>query len=69
MTDLSSTLSPAARLPAAGLLAALLAAVARYRRNRRLRSVMDLDDHLLRDIGLTRGDIAMMQDNERPALR
>ena len=33
----------------------------RSRRNRALSDLLKLDDHLLRDIGLTRSDVALMR--------
>jgi uncharacterized protein YjiS (DUF1127 family) len=46
---------PRPRLTVRGVLGFLAAADARHRTRKNLR---DLDDHLLRDIGLTRGDVA-----------
>ncbi len=43
-----------------GVFKALQAFLERRRRNHELRQVMELNDHQLRDIGLTRGDIAAM---------
>lgn len=46
--------------PQRGFFKALQAHFERRRRNHCLRQVMELNDHQLRDIGLTRGDIAAM---------
>jgi len=46
-----------ARLVAAAALAALNAVWQWHRRERDLRHVMQLDDHLMRDIGLSRDDV------------
>ena len=37
----------------------------RAERKRVLTDLMKFDDHLLRDIGLTRGDLALMRANRR----
>jgi uncharacterized protein YjiS (DUF1127 family) len=38
----------------------------RAERHRVLTDLMNADDHLLRDIGLTRSDLAEMRANRRP---
>ena len=39
----------------------------RAERRRVFTDLMKFDDHLLRDIGLTRGDLAMMRANRHPS--
>lgn len=39
----------------------------RAERRRVLTDLMKFDDHLLRDIGLTRGDLAMMRAHRYPS--
>ena len=39
----------------------------RAERKRVLTDLMGFDDRLLRDIGLTRSDIALMRDNRQPS--
>lgn len=60
MTNHTTTLATRSGFGRTGLLVAIIAFIDRRRRNRALREVMKLDEHLLRDIGLSRGDIAAM---------
>ena len=57
MTALTATRSPshAARLSLWGIVSAV---AEKIRERRGLRTMLELDDHLLRDIGVTRGDVA-----------
>ncbi len=52
-----------ARHPSAFFMAATATLASRLVRRRTLRMLNDLDDHLLRDIGLTRADLANFQPN------
>jgi uncharacterized protein YjiS (DUF1127 family) len=49
---------PAAAQAATAVLAAALNAAGWWRRRRQLQALCELDDHLLRDVGLTREDVA-----------
>jgi len=58
LTGLNLTLPTFADiLSAAGVIALGNVLFRWYRRHRDLRDVLQLDDHLLRDVGLTRGDV------------
>ena len=58
MTTLAESRRISAPLAPTGLLAAIASRFAAYRRTRRaLRDLAAMDDHILRDIGLTRFDV------------
>ncbi|MEJ1157451.1 DUF1127 domain-containing protein [Prosthecomicrobium sp. N25] len=58
---LTTTSAPFASAPAAGFFGRVVAGLAKIRRvssnRRRVKALLDLDDHLLMDLGLTRRDI------------